>query len=60
MKSWILVVLVFSLVQAKNPDLDEDWADFQQRYDKTYEVEGEAEVTVHCFLTTHAKTQMHF
>ena len=44
MKSYIIVALFCVVAFAKNPDLDEDWADFQQRYDKNYELEGETEV----------------
>ena len=44
MKSYIIVTLFCVVAFAKNPDLDEDWADFQQRYDKNYDLEDEAEV----------------
>ena len=40
----MVVALLCAVAFANNPDLDEDWADFQQRYDKNYKLEGEAEV----------------
>merc|ERR1719367_214655 len=43
MKSYIIVALFCVAAFAKNPDLDEDWADFQQRYDKNYDLMDEAE-----------------
>ena len=44
MKSYLLVLFLVGLTFAANPDLDEEWADFVQRYDKNYELEGEEEV----------------
>ena len=40
----LLLVLFISSVFGKNPDLDEQWADFMQRYDKNYQLEGEETV----------------
>ena len=46
MKSFLATTLLAAvvLVSARNPDLDEQWEDFVQRYDKNYELDGEEEV----------------
>ena len=44
MKSLITTILVaasLAFASASNPDLDEQWEDFLQRYDKNYDPEGE-------------------